>query len=104
MHLYLLYIIFSFKLIRAISNQTIVIICGIILLHLNPYFMDFFGLARGYSLSWGLMMASRCYLFRSIQERKNKYVNWSFIFAGLSVYSILIALNYFLAFWVQRSL
>ena len=94
---HLLYIIFSFKLIRAISNQTIVIICGIVLLHLNPYFIDFFGLARGYSLSWGLMMASMFYLYRYIQEKKNKYINWSFVLAGLSVYSILIALNYFLA-------
>lgn len=94
---HLLYILFSFKLIRAISNQTIVIICGIVLLHLNPYFMDFFGLARGYSLSWGLMMASMYYLFRYIEAQKNKYINWSFILAGLSVYSILIALNYFLA-------
>ncbi len=92
-----LYILFSFKLIRAISNQTIVIICGIVLLHLNPYFMDFFGLARGYSLSWGLMMASMFYLYRYIQEKKDKYINWSFVLAGLSVYSILIALNYFLA-------
>ncbi|MFK7774896.1 MAG: ArnT family glycosyltransferase [Saprospiraceae bacterium] len=92
-----LYILFSFKLIRAISNQTIVVICGIVLLHLNPYFMDFFGLARGYSLSWGLMMASMFYLYRYIQERKNKYIHWSFVIAGLSVYSILIALNYFLA-------
>lgn len=94
---HLLYILFSFKLIRAISNKTIVIICGIVLLHLNPYFMDFFGLARGYSLSWGLMMASMFYLYRYIQEKKDKYVNWSFVLAGLSVYSILIALNYFLA-------
>ena len=94
---HLLYILFSFKLIRAISNQTIVIICGIVLLHLNPYFIDFFGLARGYSLSWGLMMGSMFYLYRYIQDKKNKHVNWSFILAGLSVYSILIALNYFLA-------
>lgn len=92
-----LYITFSFKLLRAISNQTIVIVCGIVLLHLNPYFMDFFGLARGYSLSWGFMMASMYYLFRYIQERKNKHIHWSLGLAGLSVYSILIALNYFLA-------
>lgn len=92
-----LYIFFSFKLLRAISSQTIIIISGIVLLHLNPYFMDFFGLARGYSLSWGLMMASMFYLYRYIQEREDKYVNSSFVLAGLSVYSVLIALNYFLA-------
>lgn len=94
---HLLYIVFSFKLIRAISNKTIIILLGIVLLHLNPYFMDFFGLARGYSLSWGLMMASMYYLYRYIEEKKNKYINWAFVFAGLSVYSILIGLNYFLA-------
>ncbi|HFB99912.1 MAG TPA: hypothetical protein ENJ53_03820, partial [Phaeodactylibacter sp.] len=94
---HLFYIIFSFKLLQAISNRTIVILLGIVLLHLNPYFIDFFGLARGYSLSWGFMMASMYYLYRYIQDAKNKYINWSFVFAALSVYSILIGLNYFLA-------
>lgn len=94
---HLLYIIFSLKLIRAISNNTILIISGIVLLHFNPYFMDFFGLARGYSLSWGLMMGSMFYFYSYVEERKDKYISWSFILAGLSVYSILIALNYFLA-------
>jgi len=94
---YLMYVIFSFKLLSAISQRTIVIIAGIVLLHLNPYFADFFGLARGYSLSWGFMMASMFYLYRYIQDGKNKYITWSFVLAGLSVYSILIALNYFLA-------
>ena len=94
---HLFYIVFSLKLIRAITNNTIVIICGIALLHFNPYFMDFFGLARGYSLSWGLMMGSMFYFYSYVKERKNQYISWSFILAGLSVYSILIALNYFLA-------
>lgn len=94
---HLMYIVFSFKLLKAISDKTIIIICGIVLLHLNPYFYDFFGLARGYSLSWGLMMGSMYYLYRYILEGKNKFIGWSFVLAGLSVYSILIALNYFLA-------
>ena len=37
---HLMYIVFSFKLLKAISDKTIVIICGIVLLHLNPYFYD----------------------------------------------------------------
>lgn len=94
---HLLYIIFSFKLLQAISARTIVIISGIALLHFNPYFIDFFGLARGYSLSWGFMMGSMYYLYRYIEARKTKFISWSFILAGLSVYSILISLNYFLA-------
>ena len=94
---YLMYLIFSFKLLNAISQRTILIVTGIVLLHLNPYFADFFGLARGYSLSWGFMMASMYYLYRYVQDRKNKFITWSFVLAGLSVYSILIALNYFLA-------
>lgn len=94
---HLMYIVFSFKLLQAITDKTIVIICGIVLLHFNPYFYDFFGLARGYSLSWGLMMGSMYYLYRYILKGKNKFICWSFALAGLSVYTILIALNYFLA-------
>jgi len=101
---HLLYIVFSFKLLQAISNRTVVIIAGIILLHLNPYFLDFFGLARGYSLSWGLMMASMYYLYRYIQLEKNKCITISFVLAGLSVYSILIAMNYLLALIVAFNL
>ena len=67
---HLFYIVFSFKLLQAISNRTIVILLGMVLLHLNPYFIDFFGLARGYSLSWGFMMASMYYLYRYIQVKK----------------------------------
>ena len=93
---HLMYLFFSFKLIQAISNQTIVILTAIALLHFNPYLLDFFGLARGYSLSWGTMMASMYYFYQYILTKKDKYITWSFIFAGLSVYSILIQLNYFL--------
>jgi len=94
---YLIYIIFSFKLLTRISQRGIVIFTGVVLLHLNPYFIEFFGLARGYSLSWGFMMASMYYLYRYIEERSYKFIISSFVLAGLSVYSILIALNYFLA-------
>ena len=93
---HLLYIIFSFKLIKLISNRTIVVLTAIVLLHFNPYLNDFFGLARGYSLSWGMMMASMYYLYQYILLEKNKHIAWSFVFAVLSVYSILIQLNYFL--------
>jgi len=94
---YILYLIFSFKLLCRISSRGVVIFTGVALLHLNPYFIEFFGLARGYSLSWGFMMGSMYYLYRYIESRNYKSIVWSFLLAGLSVYSILIALNYFLA-------
>jgi len=93
---HLIYIVFSFKLIQLISNRTIIVVTAIALLHFNPYLIDFFGLARGYSLSWGMMMASMYYLYQYILHEKEKHISWSFVFAGLSVYSILIQLNYFL--------
>ena len=45
---HLMYIVFSFKFIHAISNRTLVVLAGIAFLHINPYFIEFFGLARGY--------------------------------------------------------
>ena len=71
---HLLYIVFSFKLIQLISNRTIVILTAIVLLHFNPYLNDFFGLARGYSLSWGMMMASMYYFYQYILKDKEKYI------------------------------
>lgn len=94
---HLMYIVFSFKFIHAISNRTIVILAGIAFLHVNPYFIEFFGLARGYGLGFAMMMASMYYFLLYIKERKMSYITWSFLFAGLSVYSLLILLNYFVA-------
>jgi len=94
---HLIYIIFSFKFIHAISQRTIVILAGIAFLHLNPYFIEFFGLARGYGLGFAMMMTSMYYLLLYIKDRRSRYITWSFLFAGLSVYSLLILLNYFVA-------
>lgn len=94
---HLMYIVFSFKLLQAISQRTIVILAGIVLLHLNPYFIEFFGLARGYGLGFAMMMASMYYFLKYMQTRQKRFITWSFLFAGLGVYSILILLNYLLA-------
>lgn len=94
---HLIYIIFSFKFINAISNRTLVILAGIAFLHLNPYYIEFFGLARGYGLGFAMMMASMYYFLMYVKSRKSRYITGSFIFAGLAVYSLLILLNYFLA-------
>ena len=94
---YLMYIIFSFKFLQEISNRTFVILAGIAFLHLNPYYIEFFGLARGYGLGFAMMMASMYYFLLYIKNKKTRYITWSFLFAGLSVYSLLILLNYFVA-------
>ncbi|MGK0365255.1 MAG: hypothetical protein ACI85O_002321 [Saprospiraceae bacterium] len=94
---HLMYIVFSFKFLQEISSRTIVLLAGIAFLHLNPYYIEFFGLARGYGLGFAMMMASMYYFLLYIKNRKASYITWSFLFAGLSVYSLLILLNYFVA-------
>jgi len=94
---HLMYIVFSFKFINAISQRTLVIFAGIAFLHLNPYYIEFFGLARGYGLGFAMMMASMYYFLMYIKSKKSRYITASFLFAGLSVYSLLILLNYFVA-------
>ena len=65
---HLMYIVFSFKFIKEISNRSLVILAGIAFLHLNPYYIEFFGLARGYGLGFAMMMASMYYLLRYIKR------------------------------------
>lgn len=89
----LLYIGCGFLLLRRLNGKhSFKSLAGIILLLGNPYLLEFFGLARGYGLSVGLMMTSLYFIIRG----KEKDQLYSLAFAALSVYANLTLLNYFI--------
>jgi hypothetical protein len=68
---YALYLCFSMLLVRQIPQRTIAI-AGFVLLHLNPYLLDFFALSRGYGLSIGLLFGALYFLHRFASQRQTR--------------------------------
>lgn len=67
-----------------------------VVLTLNPFLLDFFSLARGYSLAIGLMMGSIYFFFKSIEKKHSyKYFIYS-IFIG--IFSILANFSFITPF------
>jgi hypothetical protein len=64
---YAFYLGFASFILRRLSNSLIAL-CGFLLLNLNPYLLDFFALSRGYGLSLGLMIGSLFFLLRFLQS------------------------------------
>lgn len=93
---HILFLFFSFKLIKNFQN-TFLIIASFLIINLNPYILDFFSLSRGYGLSLGLMMTSIYYLYAYfVNEYKIKHAIYCCLAAGLATVSSFVILNYFL--------
>jgi hypothetical protein len=54
---HILYLVFGLLLLGQLKETTSILL-GFALLNLNPFLLDFFGLARGYGLAMGLSMAA----------------------------------------------
>ena len=83
---HLIYIIFSYRIIRKASSPYIVL-AGFLLLNLNPFLLDYFSLARGYAMAVSFTVLSIYYLFNYIENNKGNNFIWSLIFAMLAVLS-----------------
>jgi hypothetical protein len=64
---------------------------------MNPYLLDFFGLARGYGLSIAFMLVSLFHLWRFLSTNSPGQLVWFNIGALLAVLSNLTLLNYYVA-------
>ena len=62
----------------------------------NPYMIEFFSLARGYGMSFALMMVSIYYAARYTLEDVKRALPISLLFAILSVYAQFALLHFFL--------
>ena len=94
---HLIYMLFSFLLLKNIVKNNWLQLSGFILLNFNPYMLDFFSLARGYGLALAWMLASLYYFTTWINSGKYSHLSLLFITALLSILSNLTALNYYAA-------
>lgn len=92
---HLLFLFFSYKLIKNFQNKWLVL-ASFLIVNLNPYLLDFFSLSRGYALSLGLMVASIYFLYSYfINEYKNRHAIYCCIFGALATAANFVLLNYF---------
>lgn len=92
---HVLFLFFSFKLVKNFENKWLVI-ASFLIINLNPYILDFFSLSRGYALSLGLMMASIYYLYvYFVNEFKMRYAIYCCVAGALATLANFVILNYF---------
>lgn len=89
---FLFYARFSFLILKQYSAS--VFYFGIAILLCNPYFIDFFSLARGYGLALAFLLGSIYYLERSFLSNKN--LDW---LAAVSLGAFAVLSNYTLLFY-----
>ena len=100
---YSLYLLFSFLILHRFVKNRVIVICGYLLLNLNPYILDFFSLCRGYGLSLGFLMAALfffvSFLEKSIPSPREGYrdLSRSLATASLAVLSNFSLLNVYLS-------
>ncbi|CAN5361127.1 hypothetical protein BH10BAC1_BH10BAC1_00050 [soil metagenome] len=93
---HLLFLVFSFKLLKNFENAWLVL-ASFLIVNLNPYILDFFSLSRGYALSLGLMMASVYYIYSFVRsEYRTKDMLLALVFGALATAANFVLLNYFL--------
>ena len=100
---YVVYLLFSFLILdRFIKNKNIVV-CGYLLLNLNPYVLDFFCLCRGYGLSLGFLMPALFFFFSFLEKTAEgkqggvRHLQISLVAASLAVVSYFGLLNVYLS-------
>ena len=96
-----LYIFGVYKLCQTLFGGTWMYYLGLPLLIVNPYLLDFFSIARGYSLSLGFFILSVLYIFKSydnsINDQSLKYKIKSFCLMSLAVIANFSLLNVYFA-------
>ncbi|HMQ49868.1 MAG TPA: hypothetical protein PKA00_20580 [Saprospiraceae bacterium] len=93
----LLYLFFSYKLLRLLFEDQYMQIAGFVLLISNHYLIEYFSLARGYGLSLGFLMAALYGLTHYLQNFRYKYLIGALLAMILAVYSNLTLLNVYVA-------
>jgi uncharacterized membrane protein len=81
---HLAFLVYSYKLLKSIPQKTIVI-CGFILVNINPYLLDFFSLARGYGMAIALMTVSIYYMSCYLKNSRLTSLALTFAAAGFAV-------------------
>ena len=95
--MHVVYLLFSFLLVREMQRPFLVTFAAFLMLNLSPYLVQFFSLARGYGMLCGWIMISLYFVWKYIDTRENKFAISSFSGAFLAVMSNFVALNYLMA-------
>lgn len=100
---YAAYLLFAFLILNRFVKTKIIVLCGYLLLSLNPYVLDYFSLCRGYGLSLGFLMASLFFFFSFLDRTTEpgpdriRRLRYSLIAASLAVLSSFSLLNVYLS-------
>ncbi|PHN04684.1 glycosyltransferase family protein [Flavilitoribacter nigricans] len=106
------YLYFGYRLCRRLPVAWMQL-AGFLVLIANPYLLDFFGVARGYGLSIGTMIASLYLLIAYVEKPAARYLLGFHLCGILSVMSNFALLNFYVAafgcfyllpFWKTRGL
>jgi len=89
------YILFSLLILRRLNPWLILPLFT--LLNFNPYFLDFFSLARGNGLSYCFLLGSVYFFLKYTISLQGKYYCYSLLSAFLGVLSHFVMLYYFLS-------
>ncbi len=92
---FILYVIYTVKLLKKVALA--LILTGFICMVFNTHLLDFFGLARGYGLSFAFMMMSVYHLIRSFSSSSNKHSVLFNVGAFFAVLSNFTLLNYYVS-------
>lgn len=100
---HLLYLIFSYKLLKKVSPP-LLLLPFFILLNANPYLLDFFSIARGYGLSIGFLMTSIYLLFKFLDNKNFKHFYLSLGILSLAVLSSFVLIYFFMGVIIAYNL
>ena len=91
----ILYLTYTFLLLRKMNRQLIIL--PFLLMILNPYLIDFFGLARGYGLSIAFLMMSLYHLLNFFEKDKKKDLMLFNLGAFLAIFSYFTLVYFYLS-------
>jgi hypothetical protein len=98
---YGLYLWFSIRIVKAVVPRALGF-WAFLLLQLNPFLLDFFGLCRGYGLSLGFLLASVFYFLEFLRDSpaaaagRERSLSNSLVLCALAVLANFSLLNVFL--------
>lgn len=90
------YLFYGYLFCRWLKGRWFRLLAFAILLA-NPYLLDFFGVARGYGLSIGMMLASLYHLLAYFRQAAGKHQLGFHLFGILAVMSNFALLNFYVA-------
>jgi len=104
---HVIYMIFTYKILIRFCRP-LMMITGFIILNLNPYLLDFFSLARGYSMAVAFTVTAVYFHLLYLETKQKKDLILSLIFSAgavLSNFATLILYSAFIlsfnVFWIR---